>query len=55
MTPLQLIQQSRRAEDERIRANQLAECLRFQNAVSFEELDRRYANHEMLQIELEEA
>jgi hypothetical protein len=55
MTPLQLIQQSRRSENERIRAAQLAECLRFQNAVSFEELDRRYANYEQLRSESEDA
>ena len=42
-------------EEERIRTAQLAECLRYRNATSFEELDRRHANYEQLRAEVEHA
>ena len=49
------LRRTEKEEDDNLRARQMAEMLRFQRASSFEELDRRYDNHEQLKIELDEA
>ena len=55
MTALEIIQQSRRTEEERLRDEQRTDVLAYLNATSFEELDRRYENYERLKTELEDA